>query len=116
VRCRRIGTFGVLPAAIATPLAMVLTELVQNAVEHGYPAGGTGQVTVRPRRYAGRLAVEVVDDGAGLPAGFGLADSPRLGLQIVRTLVESELGGRITLGPGPERGTRVAVDVQLPDG
>src|SRR3954451_6349434 len=41
---KRVGSFGVLPAEVATPLAMVLSELVHNAVEHGYDAGQGGHV------------------------------------------------------------------------
>ena len=54
------------------------------------------------------------DDGRGLPPGFDLDRSTNLGLSIVRTLVESELGGRLELGVSPGgRGTRAAVDVPL---
>ncbi|HVA61686.1 MAG TPA: histidine kinase N-terminal domain-containing protein [Mycobacteriales bacterium] len=113
VRVVREGSFGVLPAALATPLAMVMTELVQNAVEHGFPTGQGGLVRVRPARTGRRLVVEVVDDGAGLPPGFALGASPQLGLQIVRTLIEGELGGVLSVGPGREGGTRAAIDVPI---
>ena len=115
---RRSGSFGELPAEVATALAMVLTELVQNAVEHAYADGASGRIEVRAEQ-AGtarrrRLHVEVLDDGAGLPAGFDLAASPRLGLRIVRTLVDGELRGRLVLEPGPDgTGTRAALDVPL---
>ena len=92
---RREGSFGLLPNETATALAMVLTELLQNAVEHGYPeeSGPAGSIVVEPERIAGRLRVTVDDDGVGLPDGFDLDTSVNLGLSIVRTLVESELGG-----------------------
>jgi hypothetical protein len=48
VAVRRSGSFGELPAEVATALAMVLTELVQNAVEHGYPAPARGPSTYGP--------------------------------------------------------------------
>ena len=55
-----------------------------------------------------------MDDGQGLPAGFDLDGSSSLGLSIVGTLVESELGGRLTLGPAPSgRGTQAVIDVPL---
>lgn len=113
VRVVRDGSFGVLVAEVATPLAMVLTELVQNAVEHAY-AGRSGDVRVAARRAADRLDVTVADDGHGLPAGFDLAGSDRLGLQIVRTLVEGELRGTLALSPGAGGGTVVALSVPLP--
>ena len=117
VRLTRRGTFGVLPAEVATPLAMAVTELLQNAVEHGYDADiGVGSVELVVDRNDTGLHLEVVDDGRGLPAGFDPAESDRLGLQIVRTLVETELGGSLSLGPRPTGGTVAAIDVALKDG
>jgi two-component sensor histidine kinase len=119
VRVRRDGRFGVLPSEVATALAMVLTEVLQNAVEHGYaeaPADGAagGEIVVTVRRLVGRLHVSVEDDGKGLPDGFDLDRSTNLGLSIVRTLVESELGGQLEVGPAPGgRGARAAIDVPL---
>jgi len=110
VRTVREGSFGTLTPEVATPLAMVLTEVLQNAVEHGF-RDGAGTVAVHAERPPGRLRVTVEDDGAGLPAGFDVHGSSSLGLSIVRTLVESELGGLLEMGPGPGGGTRVVVDV-----
>jgi len=115
VRVERDGSFGVLPSEVATPLAMVLTEVLQNAVEHGYPTGRRGRIRVGVRRLVGRLHVEVEDDGVGLPDGFDLDGSVNLGLSIVRTLVESELDGQLEMGPAHTQsgGARVAVDVPV---
>jgi len=119
VRVRRTGSFGRLPSESATALAMVLTEILQNAVEHGYAAvsGGPvleGEIAVEVETSAERLVLRVEDDGRGLPEGFDLERSTNLGLSIVRTLVESELGGRMTLGPARSgRGTAAEVDVPL---
>jgi two-component system, sensor histidine kinase PdtaS len=111
---RREGSFGLLGNETATALAMVLTELLQNAVEHGYPEDAAcGTITVVSERIAGRLRVTVDDDGVGLPIGFDPDTSLNLGLSIVRTLVESELGGLLELRPGPARGSRAVVDVPL---
>lgn len=117
VRVVRDGSFGVLPSETATALAMVLTELMQNAVEHGYDGGDpevAGEIRITVRHLVGRLHVSVDDDGRGLPPGFDLDSSTSLGLSIVRTLVESELGGQLELGAGPAgQGTRAALDVPL---
>jgi two-component sensor histidine kinase len=94
---------------------MVLTEVLQNAVEHGYPAGEPGRIEVDVTRLVGRLEVTVQDDGRGLPSGFDLDGSTTLGLSIVRTLVESELGGRLSVEAAPSgQGTRVTIDVPVP--
>jgi two-component sensor histidine kinase len=119
VEVRRTGSFGVLVAEVATPLAMVFTEVLQNAVEHGYANGSMGQrgrIRVEINRLVGRLHLVVEDDGAGLPPTFDLDGSTSLGLSIVRTLVESELNGQLSIGPAHPplvSGTRVEIDVPL---
>lgn len=110
VRAERIGSFGLLPAEVATPLAMVLTELVQNAAEHAFP-GGAGRVTVAVNRIRERVRMRVSDDGTGLPADFDPTRS--LGLSIVSTLVESELGGTLGFETRPGRGATVTISISL---
>ncbi len=112
VRIRRVGSAGTLPAEVATPLSMVLTELVQNAVEHAFRTG-PGRIDVRIERTEDELSLRVEDDGRGLPDGFDLAASTRLGLQIVRTLVEGELRGSIVLEPRAGVGTQAVLLVPL---
>jgi two-component sensor histidine kinase len=127
VRFRVVGDGGKLPAAIATPLAVVLTELFQNAVDHAFAAAGlAGSVVVILSNDGTTLTVRVVDDGAGLPEGFSLDTAPGLGLSIVRTLVTTELGGTIELrtpsdedrrgaGLGTADGRRgTVVDLRIP--
>jgi two-component sensor histidine kinase len=75
----------------------VLAELVQNAIEHAFPGGRPGKVELEVERSARWLDVVVRDNGRGLPSGFSLERSDGLGLQIVRTLVESELRGSLSL-------------------
>ena len=99
VRVGRAGSFGELPAELATPLVMVLTELVGNAVEHGFPDGRSGTVQVSGRRSEHSLTVAITDDGVGLPEKFSLDASDRLGLQIVQTLVGAELDASLELPP-----------------
>lgn len=114
VQITRSGSFGVLPSASTTALAMVLTEVVQNAVEHGYPADHAGRIVIAPTRLPGRLHLTVDDDGVGLPEGFTLDASTHLGLSIVRTLVESELGGTFSLDIGLSgRGAGVSIEIPL---
>ncbi len=110
---RREGTLGILAAELATPLVMVLTELVQNAVEHAFEPGQEGEVILRAERSAGSLEVIVSDDGCGLPPDFSLARAERLGLQIVRTLVGSELRGSLELQRRQPRGTIAVLTLPL---
>jgi two-component sensor histidine kinase len=119
VKGRRTGRFGILEAEVATPLSMVLTEVLQNALEHGFGPTSQGVVEVGAVRSPGsggkdgRLLVTVQDDGRGLPEGFDPHAGGNLGLQIVRTLVEGELGGTFDMVPAPERGTRVVFDLPV---
>ena len=114
------GQFGMLPASVATPLAMVLTELLQNALQHGFGTPGPrsgdaagGIIEVLAARAPEQLTVTVSDSGAGLPPDFDLENTASLGLQIVRTLVVAELGGRLSITPRPGGGTVAVVDLPV---
>jgi two-component sensor histidine kinase len=111
-----IGSFGMLSASVATPLAMVLTELMQNALQHGLGRGRSSApalLEVLARRDSERLSVTVADNGAGLPDGFDPEATTSLGLQIVRTLVVGELGGRLRIAPRAGGGTEAVVDLPV---
>lgn len=102
-------SFGSLPSEYATPFALALTEVVTNAVEHGL-RGIEGDVTVVGYRDEERIHVQVDDNGTGLPNG---AVGDGLGTQIVRTLIEGELGGTISWENNEQGGARVTIDVPL---
>jgi two-component sensor histidine kinase len=109
---RRTGTFGELPAAAATPLVLAVTELLHNAAEHAFPDGEPGSIELVAERDGDDLVVRVRDNGLGLPDGFDPAVSEGLGLQIVRTLVTSELGGTLSMGsPAGRPGTEVVLSI-----
>ncbi|MFO7689065.1 MAG: histidine kinase N-terminal domain-containing protein [Cryobacterium sp.] len=109
VHPKSTGSFGTLPSAYATPLALVLTELVTNAVEHGL-AGREGEVSIVAERTAETLTVLVRDTGAGLPEG---KVGSGLGTQIVRTLIQGELGGNIDWHTMMGSGTEVTIEIPL---
>lgn len=92
----------------ATLLALMINEFLSNAVLHGFERRRTGRVVVRAVDEGGVATLEVSDDGAGLPPGFSL-EQAGLGLQIARTLVESDLSGRLEIGPAAGRGTSVRI-------
>jgi two-component sensor histidine kinase len=122
------GDLGDVAADVATPLAVTLAELLQNAVEHAFdvePAGahehpahkaGVGHVDVTLSNQGGELVVAVRDDGRGLPEGFDIEKTTSLGLSIVRDLVASQLEGRIAMEAVPAAeggGTRVVISVPV---
>jgi two-component system, sensor histidine kinase PdtaS len=86
-----------LPASQATPAALVINELVLNAVEHGMGERSRGEITIGLNDLGDGVELTVTDDGAGLPAGFDLAHNASLGLQIVRTLALDDLKGSFRL-------------------
>jgi two-component sensor histidine kinase len=92
----RRGELGSLEPRIATPLALVITELIYNALEHGLATEGT-ELTISIERKDLNAHVTIIDNGVGLPEGFSLAGSSNLGLQIVHTLTENELRGKLEL-------------------
>ena len=96
LRIDRTGSFGSLEPRIATPLALVITELLHNALEHGLAQEGLA-LGIHVSSVASELSVTISDDGVGFPEGFDIATSPNLGLQIVRTLTENELRGTLSL-------------------
>ena len=97
---KRSGALGSLDPRIATPLALVVTELIHNALEHGLAERGT-LLHINLSRSDDLATIEVIDNGIGLPDNFSLATSSNLGLQIVRTLTENELRGDIDLTATP---------------
>jgi len=112
------GDAGVLPATVATPLSVVLNELLQNALDHAFPdeldlQTTPGSVVVTLQNDGERLRATVVDDGVGLPDGFALEAATGLGLSIVRTLVTTELVGVISMATGDGGGERPGTVVQL---
>jgi two-component sensor histidine kinase len=82
----------------ATACALVINELLLNALEHGYEHQDIGMVTVDLADDGEWVGIIIGDDGTGLPSGFSLEEHGGLGLHIVRTLVESDLKGKFELG------------------
>jgi two-component sensor histidine kinase len=92
------GDGGRLPATIATPLSVVILELLQNAVDHGFPEGSAGgAVMVVLSHDEEELQIQVVNNGIALSPDFDFAKATGLGLSIVRTLVTTELAGTIEM-------------------
>jgi two-component system, sensor histidine kinase PdtaS len=124
------GELGDVPADVATPLAVVLAELVQNAIEHAFAEFDDdaecddnddetqGLVDVRLASDGDTLRLEVIDNGLGLAEDFDIDASESLGLSIVRDLVRSQLDGTIVMrdrsasDPG-QTGTSVVIELPV---
>jgi PAS domain S-box-containing protein len=101
-----------LDPGLAFPAGLAVNELVVNALSHAFPAGRGGRVQVAARVREHGLVLEVADDGVGLPREAARASQGGLGLDLVRGLVESQLGGRLELAGG--EGTTATLVIPLP--
>ena len=90
------ATAVVLDVEQAVPCALVVCELVSNALKHAFPTGD-GKLSVTARRDArGRCVLEVADDGIGVPLDFDWQNARSLGLRLVRALAR-QLRGTVEL-------------------
>lgn len=105
IEARVLGPSIFLTSKLATAFALVLNELVSNAIEHGFRNGRAGCIEVELDWDGAEIWVRVQDNGAGLPPEFDLVKSKGLGLQIARTLVQKDLSGKLALTNGNGSGT-----------
>ena len=112
-----VGKFGRLAAQDATPLSLVLTELVTNAVEHGFEGREKGHIRIAVGRGGDNLNIVVEDDGDGIDSesshGMAKPSGSGLGTQIINTFVTNDFGGTVRWSPRREGGTRVVLDIKL---
>ena len=93
-----------LPSAQATSVALILNELVQNAVEHGFGEGmDDGDILISLAEDDKAVTLDVSNNGTPLPEGFDIRKTDSLGLQIVESLVRGDLQGRFTLMSDSDR-------------
>ena len=112
------GDLGNLPTDIATPLAIVIAEVMMNAVEHAFTeftSQDVGMVTLTLRHEGGHAVAEVRDNGKGLGPKFTIEVPTSLGLAIVRDLVRNQLRGTIEMtSAAPEEGGGTLVKIRVP--
>ena len=100
VRTEYVGPRLVLPSKCASSVALVLNELVLNAMEHAFTGKQSGLIGLAVEENETEWVLDFYDDGVGLPAGFDMERLESLGLTIVKTLVEGDLGGSFSIGSG----------------
>ncbi len=104
-----------LPAERATQCALVINELVQNAIEHGLADRIRGAIDIVLMDDGGQVTILVRDNGRGLPEGFDLSQNAHLGLNIVKSMVERDLRGKFELKNGAQGATAaIVIDKQIP--
>ncbi len=90
-------------------LTLILNELITNALKHGKK-----EASVLFHVEGAKARLEVSDDGPGFPADFQPLKAANMGLELVESLVRSDLKGQSTYGNRPEGGGHVAVTFLLP--
>jgi len=103
------GETVILPSEQASSLALVINELIQNSIEHGFIGRPEGLIGVDIATNQETYRIEIYDNGIGLPADFSTQASKSLGLQIVRTLIEDDLGGTFELYA--DKGTHARITI-----
>ncbi|HEY3695681.1 sensor histidine kinase [Phenylobacterium sp.] len=82
----------------AGPLALILNELVTNALKYGCPEGRPSRINVGFRTVGDQFRLTVSDEGDGLPNGFKPGASASLGMRVIEALAR-QLGGRLSVAP-----------------
>lgn len=98
-----------LPSEKATSIALILNELLQNAIEHAFAGRTNGKLTVRFNDSGSCYELLIADNGVGLPADFSWQQSSSLGLKIIKTMAEADLKGSFALVPLADGGVQASV-------
>ncbi|HYP60367.1 MAG TPA: GAF domain-containing protein [Thermomicrobiales bacterium] len=96
----------------ATVLALLINELVANAVEHGFRGRTSGHIWIRAETKGHMCTLDVENDGEPLPPTFDVSEAKGLGMRIVERLVTSDLGGQFVMA-GTDTGTRVRLSFPI---
>ena len=104
-----------LPSDAATSLALVLNELITNAIIHGFEGRSQGTLSITIRRDGDTGLILVCDDGVGMAQAPVDTGRKHLGMAIVRTLIEKDLQGAIAFDDGVPEGTVVTIRFPLPE-
>jgi two-component sensor histidine kinase len=90
---------------IAMPVGLVVSELIANSLKHAFPEKRAGVVRISLTNLpGGELLLQVEDNGIGASKDFDPGALDSLGLQLVSSLAESQLGGAAVFGPTEEGG------------
>ena len=94
-------------SAYASPIALVVNELLQNAIMHAFPMGQKGTITLTAEQGILSTKISVIDDGIGFDVDISRKNGT--GLDIVKTIVKEKLNGELTIHSS-EKGTVVEFD------
>ena len=107
--------FEILPGAVTVPsrqgtiVALIINELLTNAIHHGFRERTSGRISIRTWTHQGMVTIEVANNGRSVPRNFAPSQSTGLGMKIIKRLVESDLHGTFTLTSPGESGTMARI-------
>jgi two-component system, sensor histidine kinase PdtaS len=87
------------PSKQATILALLINELVANAVKHGFSGRNRGTISIRAHQEQGEAIIEIWNDGESIPEDFDPSGGHGLGMRIIQRLVSADLHGSFRIGP-----------------
>jgi two-component sensor histidine kinase len=114
IRVELVGDAVYLPARQATACSLIINELLQNSLEHGFESKKEGVIRLNLEDTGDEVIIMVADNGHGVADDFTIEQAPSLGLQIIRTLVVSDLKGSITLTKGIDDKDGLTVRIVFP--
>ena len=97
-----------LPVDQAIPSALVVNEILSNAFKHAFRGREHGTIEISAIQENRRIRIAIRDDGVGIPATFDISQARSLGLKLIRTLIQHQLHGSITINR--ENGTEMIVE------
>jgi two-component sensor histidine kinase len=103
-----------LPSRQATACSLIINELIQNAIEHGFAHKQEGLIRLNLEDSGDQVIIMVSDNGDGVPDNFKIEQSESLGLQIVKILVEGDLKGQLLSDKGTTEGTGLSIKIVFP--
>jgi two-component sensor histidine kinase len=89
----------VIPSEKVIPVALIMTELISNALEHGFAEGQSGTIRVDLSSEGTAHVLTVEDNGRGLPENFSLENARSMGLRIVKSLAR-QIDGEFAMEKG----------------
>lgn len=103
------------PIDTATPLGLLLSEVISNSLKHGYPNDGTGRIHIGIDADDKTITFAIRDDGAGIPPDLDLATDRSMGLRLIRILAQ-QLGATYAYERTAEGGTLFRLALPRPPG
>lgn len=100
-----------LPVKLINSLAILINELIANAVKHGQ---GAIHLSLMVESEGREARLEVNDNGPGFPEGFNPHHAANTGLELVEGVIQYDLSGQVSYGSSPSGGGRVVVTFSIP--